>query len=431
MSRGRVVTAFSGGIESCWTALALSRRLGYDVITVTVDTGGFEGRDLLRLKARSLTELHMAGHETVSVKEEACRHILSHQVRANLVSPTGLPEMLAAARLLQAREVARAAARLRADAIAYGASGNGQDALAFESGWRIFAPGWEVLDPSGGEVVSREEKVRYVVECGVPVEVRAESLSEDRYLWATFIEYKSPREAWDAPLLDLLPDGETRAETKPREMLLGFEGGLPVSIGGRRMEPVALAEQLAQAGAAFRVGRGVSHEVLGAGLRRRVAFDAPLHAILAPAHRELEAMVLTPDQLDLGAALARRYREMLYGGRYYDPAARDIEGFFQSHQSRVTGEVRLRLLPGRVEVLAAHSPHALTDEAALPVAGGPGLWSPRDIAGYAHVAATTSALAARLFADAAAGAPGLGSAPPAAAVTPKNAPTAATAPGKR
>ena len=65
-SKPKVVLAFSGGLDTSFCILYLKNQ-GYDVISVTVDTGGFSDEELGQLNSRS-NELGAIEHYTLDGK---------------------------------------------------------------------------------------------------------------------------------------------------------------------------------------------------------------------------------------------------------------------------------------------------------------------------------------------------------------------------
>src|SRR5260370_17130575 len=60
----KVVLAFSGGLDTSYCAIYLSKDLGYEVHTLTVNTGGFSPEELIQIEKRALT-LGVKSHKAV------------------------------------------------------------------------------------------------------------------------------------------------------------------------------------------------------------------------------------------------------------------------------------------------------------------------------------------------------------------------------
>jgi argininosuccinate synthase len=154
-------------------------------------------------------------------------------------------------------------------------------------------------------------------------------------------------------------------------------------------------QELADLGAAHGVGRGVHLGDTIMGIKGRVAFEAPAAAILIPAHRELEKLVLTGQQRFWKDHLGELYGQLVHEARYHDPLARDIEAFVGSASKRVSGDSRVHLQQGSVLVTGVRSPFSLMAVQKTAYGEGTSLWTGEDARGFAHIHGVTQWLAAR------------------------------------
>jgi argininosuccinate synthase len=129
------------------------------------------------------------------------------------------------------------------------------------------------------------------------------------------------------------------------------------------------------------------------GIKGRIGFSAGPALLLIHAHRELEKLVLTRRQAFWKDHLARFYGEELHEGRYFDPVMRDIEAMILSSQSRVCGEARVRLEPGRFLVTGVRSPHSLLDPKIAVYGETHGYWDGAEARAFAKIAAIPAVLA--------------------------------------
>jgi argininosuccinate synthase len=167
-----------------------------------------------------------------------------------------------------------------------------------------------------------------------------------------------------------------------RDIRVTFEAGIPTQIDGEAMEPVRLIEMLNELGAAHGVGRGIHVGDTILGIKGRVAFEAPAAAILLPAHRELEKLVLTSSQMIWKGTLGEVYGSFLHEARFFDPLTRDIEAFLTSSQRRVRGDVNVRLFAGQASVLGVTSPHSLMGVQGARYGEESSLWTGPEAAGF-------------------------------------------------
>ena len=198
---------------------------------------------------------------------------------------------------------------------------------------------------------------------------------------------------WQGPPPELLipPD----PELAPREIVLGWDGGLPVTLLGAPLAGAELVEALGDLTHAYGIGRGIHLGETALGIKGRIGFEAGAALVLIHAHRELEKLVLTRWQVFWKDQLARFYGDRLHEGQWFDPALRDIEALISSSQQRVVGETRVRLAPGGFQVVGVRSAHSLMDPAVAVYGEENRLWTGEEARAFARVAAIPSLLAAR------------------------------------
>jgi argininosuccinate synthase len=161
------------------------------------------------------------------------------------------------------------------------------------------------------------------------------------------------------------------------------------------MDPVALVETLTGLGAAHGVGRGMHVGDTILGIKGRVGFEAPAAAVLIPAHRELEKLVLTRWQRMQKDHLGDFYGMLLHEGQYFDPVMRDVEAFLDSSQAVASGDVTVELFKGSARVLGATSPHSMFDTGVATYGEENTLWDGRDAEGFTKVYGVHALLASR------------------------------------
>jgi len=177
--------------------------------------------------------------------------------------------------------------------------------------------------------------------------------------------------------------------------VIGFERGLPNSVDGTPLSGWAAAARLAEIGAAHGIGRGIHLGDTILGIKGRIAFEAPAAAILVSAHRELEKLTLTGAQRFWKDHLGELYGQLVHEARYHEPLARDIEAFLESSQQRVTGDARVHLRQGSLQVTGVRSPHSLMDVQQTAYGEHTSLWTGADARGFAKIHGTAQMLAAK------------------------------------
>jgi argininosuccinate synthase len=286
--------------------------------------------------------------------------------------------------------VARA---IGAAAVAHGSTGAGNDQVRFDVALRVLAPELTIVTPVRDRGIRREQAIAYLESRGLPVPRRAGSYSVNRGLWGTTWGGGWTHDTWAGPPAELL-DAPAGA-TAPAEIVLGWEQGLPVSLDGVPLEGPSLVARLSDLAEAYGIGRGIHVGETALGIKGRIGFEAGAALVLIAAHRELEKLVLTKWQTFWKDQLGRFYGDRLHEGHYFDPALRDIEALITSSQSRVTGDTRVRLAPGRFQVVGTRGPHSMMDTSIATYGEENRLWSGEEARAFARVSAVPSLLAAR------------------------------------
>jgi len=388
-----IVLAFSGGLDTSYCVPWLSETHHRPVVTVTIHTGGLDAGAASELESRARA-LGAVRHLTIDARRAFFDEVLRFLVMGNIRRGQTYPLCVGAERGIQAREVARIARELGAQAVAHGCTAAGNDQVRFEVVLRTLAPDLEILAPVRDHPRPRAEQVAFLEERGLPVPPHGARYSVNRGLWGITIGGREtlgtsesiPEEAW------VLTRGAFDAPRPPEHHVLAFAKGVPTALDGAPLEPVALVEALEPLAASFGIGRGIHLGDTVLGIKGRVAFEAPAAELILTAHRELEKLTLTGRQLRLKASVASVYGDLVHEGQHLDPVCRDIEAFLLSTQDRVTGEVKLLLRPGSLFVEGVTSPHSLAAASRAAYGEAAGEWTPADALGFSRIASIPGGL---------------------------------------
>ena len=395
-SRPRCILAFSGGLDTSLCVVYLREELGYDVITATVDTGGFDAKELAFIEERS-RELGALEHITINATSELFQDWIRHIIAANYEKGGVYPLSVGVERVVQARHMVEIARKHDAKAICHGSTGAGNDQIRFDVVIRTVAPDLEILAPIRDLGWGREQEAEYLAKHGFEVDASTKRYSINAGMWGTTIGGGETKTTEDIVPDEVYPSTLSIHETpaEHRDLQLRFERGVPFAIDGAELDPVALLAKLDAIAAEHGVGRGIHLGDTIIGIKGRIAFEAPAAITIIDAHRELEKLVLTKWQAFVKDQVASFYGLFLHEGKYLDPALRDIEALLDSSQRHVTGEVTLRLHRGSHRVVAARSPHSLLDANRAAYGEETGLWDGRDAEGFAKISSIQSMLAFR------------------------------------
>jgi argininosuccinate synthase len=391
-----ILLAFSGGLDTSFLVPWLKETYGRPVITLTVDTGGIDDAAAGALAERSRV-LGASGHHLVDARARYFEQVLKYLIMGNVRRGQSYPLCVGAERSIQARTLAEMASELGAHTVAHGCTAAGNDQVRFEVALRTLAPGLEVLAPVRDHAFKRAEQLAFLKQRGLPVPPYGAAYSVNRGLWGVTIGGQETLAS-----LDSLPEHawvlSAEAFTSPRapaRHVVGFQRGVPCSVDGAALEPVAAIERIESLAAPFGIGRGIHLGDTIIGTKGRVAFEAPASEVLLVAHRELEKLTLTARQQRVKESLASTYGDLVHEGQNLDPVCRDIEALFASSQRRVTGTVKVLLRPGSVFVEGVDSPHSLMKASKGVYGEAAGEWSPQDALGFSRMVALPSMFWAR------------------------------------
>jgi argininosuccinate synthase len=379
----KVLLAFSGGLDTSYCVIWLTAQ-GHEVHTVTVDTGGFGAEELVRIKALA-KDLGAASHTIVDGRKDLFDNYLRHLIAGNVLRGGLYPLSVSAERVCQAKGVVDHARTMGATALAHGSTGAGNDQVRFDVAFRSLAPDLALMAPIRELAPSRAEERAYLAEHGFNFPEKLESYSVNEGMWGTSVGGKETLDPWQHLPAEAYPGGAVDPAKAPRSLVIGFQQGVPASLDGQAMSPVAIVQTLNEVGQPYGIGRGIHLGDTIMGIKGRVGFEAPAAHLLIAAHRELEKLVLTGKQTFWKESLGNLYGSMLHEGHFFDPLCRDLEAFLDSSQATVTGDVRLQLAPNGFHVEGVRSPFSLVRSDMASYGESTRLWSGDEAAGFAKI----------------------------------------------
>jgi argininosuccinate synthase len=354
----RIVLAYSGGLDTSVAVKWLQEELGAEVIALAADVG--QGGDFESIRSRALA----AGAVEAIVedcRDEFAREYCGPALVANALYEGKYPLVSSLSRPIIAKHLVATARAHGATAVAHGCTGKGNDQVRFEVSTRALAPDLEIVAPVRVWGMTREDCIAYAAKHEIPLTVSKEKLySIDENLWGRAIECGEMEDPWVSPPQDVY--ALTRAtRTEPAELVVGFEGGVPVSLDGQAMPLHELVARVGETAGAFGYGRIDMVENRRVGIKSRETYEAPGALALITAHRDLEDLTLERDLHHEKARLEPRWAELVYDGLWFSPLKQALDAFVRSSQEHVTGEVRLRCEPGRCFPVGRRSPVSLYD----------------------------------------------------------------------
>jgi len=358
----KVVLVYSGGLDTSVCIPMMKEFYGFDhVVTVTADVGQ-PAEDIA--EAQEKARLLGTEHYTVDAKSEFVQDYVFRAIKAN-GDYQGYPLSTAIARPLIALKGVEVAGKVNADAFCHGCTGKGNDQFRIEFVMRTLAPDKQIIAPIRERNLTRVEEIEYAKQRGVPIAQSVERIwSVDENLWGRSIEGGRLEEPDFAPPEEIYQwtKSPQDAPDTPVTIKIEFEGGVPVSLDGKRMDGVALIQTLNKLAGEHGVGRVDIMEDRMLGLKVRENYECPAAVTLLTAHKALEALVCTKEERQFKSVVDRQWGEMAYYGLWFDPLKEDLEAFIDKVQERVVGTVRLQLFKGSAKVIGRSSPCALYSE---------------------------------------------------------------------
>jgi argininosuccinate synthase len=355
----KVVLAYSGGLDTSVAVTWLMER-GWDVVAVAVDVG--QPGDLQEAVDRA-GALGAVEARLVDAREDYVAGFVVPALKMNALYQGRYPLVSALSRPLISQVLVDVANEVRADAVAHGCTGKGNDQVRFEVSLSALAPELEVLAPVRDWGMSREETIRYAEERSLPVTTTKKSpYSIDENLWGRSIECGVLEDPWATPPDDIYELTGIGEPPPPREVEVGFEAGAPVSIDGESLSPLNAIASIGKIAGEFGFGRVDLIEDRLVGIKSREIYEAPAALSLIAAHSDLESMTLERSVAREKRRLDARWAELAYEGLWFSPLREAIDAFAEVTQASVTGEVRLRFTHGGCLPVARRAPQALYDK---------------------------------------------------------------------
>jgi argininosuccinate synthase len=355
----KVVLAYSGGLDTSVAVSWLADK-GYDVIAYMADVG--QGGDYDKLKKRALT----AGASKVIIedlKEEFAKDFVFMSLKAGAVYESKYLLATALSRPIIAKGLVEAAKKEKADSVAHGCTGKGNDQVRFEVTAMALAPELKIIAPlREWHMYSREEEIEYAKENNIQIDTTKKSpYSLDKNIWGMSIECGILEDPWNEPPEDAyqMSIDPNKAPSKPTYVEIEFEKGVPVRLNGKKHNPVDLILKLNEAGGRNGIGRTDLVENRLVGIKSREIYEAPGAWILYHAHKDMESLVLDRELLHFKEIMALKYAELVYYGLWFTPLKKALDAFINSTQNHVTGTAKVKLLKGVASVVSRKSPYSL------------------------------------------------------------------------
>ena len=382
----KVVVAFSGGLDTSYNVMYLTKEMGYEVYAACANTGGFSAEQL-KQNEENAYKLGAVKYITLDVTQEYYEKSLKYMVYGNVLRNNCYPISVSSERIFQAIAIARYAKEIGADAIAHGSTGAGNDQIRFDMTFLVMAPGVEIITLTRDRNLSRQEEVDYLNANGYYADFTKLKYSYNVGLWGTSI--------CGGEILDSkqgLPETaylKHVTKEEPETLKLGFEKGQLVSVNGVNYDDkIKAIQEVERIGSAYGIGRDCHVGDTIIGIKGRVGFEAAAPMLIIGAHRFLEKYTLSKWQQYWKDQVANRDGMFLHESQYLEPVMMDIEAMLESSQRNVTGEVTLLLRPLTFETVGVDSPNDLVKNKLGEYGETAKAWTSEDAKGFIKVTST-------------------------------------------
>jgi argininosuccinate synthase len=374
----KIVLAYSGGLDTSVLLSWIKEKYNAEMIAFCANIGQEEELKGLEKKAK------MTGASKIYIddlQEEFARDFIFPMIQAGAIYEGQYYLGTSIARPLIAKRMLDIAKKEKADAIAHGATGKGNDQVRFELTAAALAPDIQVIVPwrdaaFRAQFPGRAEMIQYCESKRIPVQATAKKpYSSDRNLLHISFEAGILEDPWmdafapankDMFKLSVAPED---APNRPEYVELDFKKGICVAVNGQKLSPLGVMQKLNKLGGKHGVGRVDMVENRYVGMKSRGVYETPGGTILHFAHRQIESLTMDREVMHLRDSLIPRYAELVYYGYWFAPERFALQALVTESQKNVTGTVRVKLYKGNLMVagrksrLSLYNPHIATMEA--------------------------------------------------------------------
>ncbi len=357
-----VVLAYSGGLDTSVAIRWIKEKYDLDVIALTIDVGNERDLPAIAERARQIGAVKAL---VVDGREDFVRYFVWPALQAGAIYEGQYPLATALARPLIARLLVEVARAEGAVAVAHGCTGKGNDQVRFDVSINTLAPDLKIIAPVREWSMTRDNEIAYAAEHRIPISVtNASPYSVDQNLWGRSVECGILEDPWAEPPEEVYAwtvNPDSVVYTEPTYVEITFQHGIPTALNEEEIEGYALVESLNKTAGQYGIGRIDHIENRLVGIKSREIYEAPGAVVLHAAHKALETLTLSRDQIRFKEGVVSEYSRLIYNGQWYSALHQDLAAYVQSTQRFVSGVVRMKFARGNCSIVGRKSDYSLYD----------------------------------------------------------------------
>ncbi len=357
----KVLLLYSGGLDTSVMLKWIQDNYHVKVVTLTADLGQqHDDLEAIRKKALKFGAVEAI---VLDLKEEFANEYIAKGIKANASYQGDYHLSTPIGRAILGKKAVEIARKVKADAIAHGCTGKGNDQVRLDGYILTHNPEMKIIAPVREWAMDRNEEIKYAQTHGIPIPASIDfPYSDDDNMWGITWEggeitdpsLVAPEEKF-LTTYSLPKD----APNIPETVKLTFSKGIPVALNGKKLSLAKLILALNTLAGKHGVGTVQLLEDRLVGLKNRGVYEHPGAHVIIEAHKNLEKYVSTRVLNELKEMLDTKWGYLCYGALWYDPVMQAINAFNNEVNENVSGEVTIKLFKGNTTVVALKSPNAL------------------------------------------------------------------------
>ena len=355
----KIILAFSGGLDTSFCVPYLIEK-GYEVITASINTGGFTNKELKNISEKS-KKLGATKHYEIDAQENLYTQIASYIIKANYLKGGVYPACVGPERNIIAAQIAKIAKQESTTIVAHGSTGAGNDQVRFDLALKALIPNCKIIAPIRDNDLTRTSEVNFLKKHGIKIEKNTQEYSINAGLLGITIGGKETTQTDKEVPESVFPNVKKIDETPNKAAMIKvtFKEGLPIKLNNNELTGPNILKKIEKIAALHGYGKDYHIGTTIIGLKGKIAFEAPAMKLLIKAHSELEKIVLTSKQIFWKNTLGNLYGNLIHEGLYFDPIVKNLEAFIDSANQHVTGDVDIKIYKGNITITSLKSQYSL------------------------------------------------------------------------